>query len=293
MMMRRSWIALGLAATFAACVALAWRPIQRAGASAIVVAPNRGKPAPSPLSTELRVEVGPPQASLSLELVDPASPAPQGTVFVLHGIRDTKASMRGWGRMLAASGLRAVLVDLRGHGRSTGDWLSYGVVESRDLTQALDALTARGLVVPPVGAMGISYGAATAIEWAGIDPRVAAVVAVAPFASLRAVVPGYVPVQLPPSFLNGAVDLAGALGGFDPDDASPATAITRTRASVLLIHGDADARIPFWHSEVIAAAGRGHAELVIVKGAGHNSIPSDPDGTIARRAPAWFLNALH
>jgi pimeloyl-ACP methyl ester carboxylesterase len=289
---KRFFVALGVIALATASLSLARSPLQRAAAHVIVTAPNQGKGAPAPLPGEIRIDVGPPRASLAITIQDPTSQPMRGTVFLLHGIRDRKESMRAWARMLANAGFRAVLVDLRGHGRSTGDFLSYGVVESRDLVQTLDALTSRGIAVGPIGVMGLSYGAATAIEWAGIDTRVAAVVAVAPFASLRAVAPGYVPVQLPSSFVNGAVDLAGARGGFDPDDASPVRAITRTHARVLLIHGDGDARIPYWHSALIAAAGDDHTTLVRVRGVGHNGIVSDPDGTIARRAPAWFGETL-
>jgi hypothetical protein len=66
------------------------------------------------------------------------------------------------------------------------------------------------MVVGRVGVM-LSYGAATAIEWAGTDPRITAVVAVAPFASLRAVVPGYAPL-LPGSYVQSAIDVAGREG---------------------------------------------------------------------------------
>jgi len=260
------------------------------GASAIVVAPNRGAPAPAPIDGELVVTVGPPAATLSLQIIDARTPRVRATVFVLHGVRANKKSMRGWGRMLAAAGFRAVLVDLRGHGRSTGDWLSYGVVESRDLAQALDALDASGLRIGSVGVMGISYGAATAIEWAGNDRRIRAVVAVAPFASLRAVVPGYAPVLLPASFVTGAIDLAGREGGFDPDEASPVVAIARTQAPVLLIHGQNDRRIPSWHSQRIFVAGKDHAELLLVPGAGHDSITDE--SVVRERAPAWFARYL-
>jgi pimeloyl-ACP methyl ester carboxylesterase len=267
---------------------VACQPLQRLSASAIVVAPNRGAPAPASIDGELPVSVGPPSATLALEIID--APAARGTVFVLHGIRADKSTVRGWGQMLARAGFRAVMVDLRGHGRSTGDWLSYGVVESRDLAQALDALDARGLRLGSVGVMGISYGAAVAIEWAGNDPRVKAVVAIAPFADLRTVVPGYAPVPLPAHFVNGAIDMAGQQGGFDPDEASPVLAIARTRAPVLLIHGQHDERIPAWHSQRILAAGADHAELVIVSGAGHDSIAGE--AVVGERAPAWFLRHL-
>jgi hypothetical protein len=134
---------LGAACLVVLLGVFAWKPLQRVGASAIVNAPNRGLPSPPTRARELRVAVGPPSATLSLEIMDAATPS--ATVFVLHGIRDEKESMRGWGRMLADAGFRAVLLDLRGHGRSTGDWLSYGVVESRDLARALDSMEAQGL----------------------------------------------------------------------------------------------------------------------------------------------------
>jgi pimeloyl-ACP methyl ester carboxylesterase len=270
--------------------ALAVKPLEAVGAEAIVRAPNAGRRAPAVAAGELRVDVGPPDAVLSLAVID--APDPRGTVFVLHGIRDSKASMRGWGDMLARAGYRAILVDLRGHGRSTGDTLTYGVVEAVDLTQVLDALEARKLIVGPVGVMGNSYGAAVAIQWAGRDPRLEAVIAVAPFASLRAVVPGYAFVPLPSSFVNRVIDLAAARGRFDPEAASPVDAIQRTRAAVLLIHGRDDRRIPSWHSERIHAAGAGHSELVIVEGAGHDSVAGAPETHLAERASRWFAAYL-
>src|SRR4051812_7038128 len=70
------------------------------------------------VNRQLRVDVGPPAASLSLWVVDPPAssrPAPRGTVLVLHGINDRKDSMLGLGKQIAAHGYRSVLVDLRAH----------------------------------------------------------------------------------------------------------------------------------------------------------------------------------
>ena len=278
--------------------------VEHIGASALVYAPNAGHPPdpsadpPAPgegiRSRALRVPVGPPEASLSVLIVDGSAP-PRGTVFVLHGIRDTKESMLGWARGLAAAGHRAVLVDARGHGRSSGDFLTYGVVESRDLSQVLAALDAQGLVAGRVGVMGVSYGAATAIEWAGAEPRVAAVVAVAPFASLRAVVPGYTRHFLPgvgalvPGFLmDRAVARAGRTASFDPDAASALAAVARTRAQVLLFHGGADDHISPRQSEAIHERARDHSELVIVPGETHDTITRDRSGDLWRRALGWL-----
>ena len=123
--------------------------------------------------------------------MEPSRRPLQGTVLVLHGIRDSKDSMRGKGRLLAEGGYRSVLIDLRGHGSSSGDWLTYGVLDSWDLTQVMDALDRQNLLSEPVGVFGCSFGAATAIQLAGHDPRIQAVVAVAPFATLQVAIHSY------------------------------------------------------------------------------------------------------
>lgn len=261
--------------------------------SALDRAPNHGDGQPPPLPDEIRVTVSKPPASLAVQIVDPTGPTrPTATVFVLHGVRNRKESMLGIANMVAANRFRAVLVDLRGHGRSTGDWLSYGVVESRDMKQVLDELTPRGVVVGNVGVLGFSYGAATAIEWAAIDPRVKAVVSVASFSSLRAVVPDYLPVKLSQRFIDESIAEAGHEGGFDPDLASPERAITQTRAPVLIVHGDADTHIPLWHAARIYAAGESHSELEIVPGETHASIIADRTGTLRDRGMGWFSEFL-
>jgi pimeloyl-ACP methyl ester carboxylesterase len=269
---------------------LTMRSMEDVAAEAIVRAPNAGRSRFGACDDEVRVEVGPPSAVLSIRLVN--APQPRHTVFVLHGIRDSKESVSGWGETLALAGFRAVLVDLRGHGRSTGETLTYGVRESLDLVQVLDSLIAQGLAVGDAGVMGHSYGAATAIQWASRDPRVRAVVAVAPFARLLDVLAGYSPLPLPASFVRRSIELAGLRGDFDPTAASPMDAIARTRARVLLIHGRADTRIPPWHSERIHAAGKGRTELVLVEGAGHLSIARAKATRLAERASSWFAASL-
>jgi pimeloyl-ACP methyl ester carboxylesterase len=181
----------------------------------------------------------------------------RGTVLVLHGVRLDKHSMIPTAAALSDAGFRSVLVDLRGHGRSSGSYLTYGVLEARDLSQLLDALAAKK-ALGPVGAYGFSYGAATALHLAERDPRIAAVVAVSAFSSLRGAVRDYVvryapalEPGVPNAWLDGAIDLGGRLAAFDPDAAAPARAVARSRAPLLIVHGAADEQVPPYHAAVL------------------------------------------
>jgi uncharacterized protein len=131
--------------------------------------------------------------------------------------------------------------------------------------------------------MGVSYGAATAIEWGGREPRVAAVVALAPFSSLRDVVPVYTPRTvplvgrwLPMAMIQATVNAAGRLAGFDPDAASPRDAIALRDEPVLIFHGTADAHIPLAQSQALQARAPAHTRLVLLDGQDHLHVASDP-----------------
>ena len=103
------------------------------------------------------------------------------TVIVLHGYMMYKETMAPWALTLAQAGYRVVLVDLRGHGDSTGSQISFGKHETQDLMQVLDHLQREGLCDGQIGVLGFSYGATIGLHWAAHDPRVATVVAIAPY----------------------------------------------------------------------------------------------------------------
>lgn len=247
----------------------------------------------------LRVAVGPPSASLSLWCFKPPKArVPRGTVLVFHGIRDSKWSQVGTGAHLARLGFVAVLVDSRGHGRSSGRHLTYGVRESQDAVQVLDRLQREGLLVQPVGALGFSYGGAVALQLAALDARVKAVVTVATFSSLRHTLRDYLAYHLPgigrllPTDAQLAAGLAeaGRQASFDPDAADNERAARRTRARLLIIHGAEDAKIPPSHARRICGAAGARCRLVEVPGADHDSIFGG--GVVSREMTAWFSRWL-
>ena len=248
-----------------------------------------------------RCDVGSPPASLSTWVIDPAPSAngsesgPRGTVLLLHGFYRSKAGMLHFARSFLEDGYRTVLVDLRGHGRSTGEHVAFGALEAQDLSDLLDELERSAVLQEPLGVLGFSYGAGVAIQLAGRDPRVRSVVAVAPFTSLHDVVPRYVRLFLPVwgwfvsrRAIRKAVLGAGIRGGFDPELANPLEAIRRAEGRTLLIHGEDDFLIRRSHSERLHAARPDRSELLLVPGVGHHGVFRDPDGKVSGAAMTWF-----
>ena len=298
-------------ASYAALVALVLFAVRfgarEALASAVALAPNSDRASAMPGSLAMPVElarlgaytletpVGPPSATLVSWVIEPRTAQFKGTVLLLHGVRMDKRSLAKVGVALAADGYRAVLVDLRGHGESSGRYLTYGGVEVSDISTLIDALQMRDPKPGCTGVYGFSYGGAVALELGARDPRITAVVAVSSFSGLREVVNDYRKKYLPAAFsvipsdwFQGAVDEAGKMAAFDPDRIAPLRAVARSSAALLLIHGSADTQVPLRHSQDLFRAAAGNARLVTVAGAEHAEMPGDSTGQVRRETLAWF-----
>lgn len=308
---RRILIVAAIAVVLGLCGYYVHVNAERWLAAVIVTAPNKGSeidPEADPQPTELkdlgidrqlRIRVGPPDASLSVWIIEPEIGVRSDgedtvyTVLIMHGINDDKRSMVGIGKRFSSAGFRAVLVDLRGHGRSSGDWFTYGVRESHDLRKLLNELTADGMDLDRTGAVGFSYGGAVAIQLAAIDPRIKAVAAVSTFESMTAVVPDYVGRYIPSWILSrNAIDRsiveAGRLADFDPAAASTIDAICRTQAHVLLIHGEKDKKVPCRHSRILHSAAAERSRLTIIADEDHDSMMGDKCGSVANDIVDWI-----
>ena len=120
--------------------------------------------------------------------------------------------------------------------------------------------------------MGVSLGAAIALQEAGDDRRVAAIVAVSPNFRLHTVGRERAPFFASKGNIAEAFRLAEAEGKFRVDDVSPAAAAARITAPTLIIHGERDDETPPAHSQRIFAALREPKRLILVHGAGHHHV---------------------
>jgi len=216
-------------------------------------------------------------------------------VILFHGVSDNRTGVLGAAELLLRHGFSVVMMDSRAHGMSGGDMATYGWKERFDTVAIVDALYATENV-RRLFALGVSMGAAIALQSAGIEPRIEGVVAEDPFADLREVSYDYAGLRAWPwlgkTFLRPAALAAmysmSKAGGFNPNEVSPAKAVAERPFAVLLICGTRDTTIPCRHAERIYEAAQGPKELWIVPEAAHASALGQDPVNYEKRVVGFF-----
>ncbi len=255
------------------------------------------------------VEVGPPPARLRYRVVEPAdyhvevsstnrlehgrpyfkfsfrarvpgrtndwTSSPRGTVVLLHGHGVGLFAMAPWALRVAEEGWRCVLVDLRGHGKSTGRRIYFGVQEARDLSQLLDVLARDGQLARPVAALGESYGAALALRWKTVEPRVGTVMAIAPYAELSTAVlnirreyTGW----LPKSLVRAGLRHLPSVLGVEPGALDTTTVLAGCQVVALFVAGANDRVVPVADVRRLFGKAAPGSELLVVPEATHEAV---------------------
>jgi pimeloyl-ACP methyl ester carboxylesterase len=255
------------------------------------------------------VEVGPPSARLMYRIIEPAdyhlkvaatnwldhggqkyefsfraalpagtngwSAAPRGTVVLLHGYGVAQFAMLPWALRLAQDGWRCVLVDLRGHGKSTGRQIYFGLRETNDMSQLLDALARDQKLAAPVAMVGESYGAILALRCKMVDPRVQSVVAFAPYASLSNTVLNIrreYAAWFPAPLIKAGIRQLPAVLQFPASEFDTTTVLRRQPVAALFVAGGADKISPAKDVEALRALASPGSEFILVPDATHEAL---------------------
>src|SRR4029077_11333626 len=227
------------------------------------------------------------------------------------------------------AGYGVVMMDARAHGASEGQLATYGWLERNDTRAILDALilsevgrsdeplksgqsrmelaTEADLKnpvhspnprpgTPHIFALGESVGAGMAVQSAGVEPRIEAVVAESSFANLREAAYDYAGLRRSPLlgktlFAPGTWTLlyrGEKLAGIPLAEVSPEKAVSSRAFPVLLICDENDVVLPCRHSEMIYAAARGSKQLWVVPRAFHTAALGYQPAEFKRRVLAFF-----
>jgi uncharacterized protein len=216
-------------------------------------------------------------------------------VILFHGVSDNRTGCLGHAEFLLRHDYSVVMMDSRAQGESGGTMATYGWKERYDTVRVANELFASEHV-RHLFALGVSMGAAIALQSAAVEPRIEAVVAEDPFENLRGVSYDYAGLRLSPLLgktlfrpvVYFAMRAVQKEGGFSPDDVSPEKAVAARPFPVLLICGTRDRTIPCRHAERIYKSARGPKTLWVVPGAWHASALGEAPQEYERRVIAFF-----
>jgi alpha-beta hydrolase superfamily lysophospholipase len=227
-----------------------------------------------------------------------ASPRPNGSaVILLHGQTDNRAGMLGYANLFLRNGYDVLAPDLRGHGASGGELSTYGFLETGDLRRWVDWLAARRPGERIFG-LGESMGAAILIQSLAVESRFCAIVAEAPYATLREIAYDRLsqrwgastwPARYP---LRPILELAMLYDrvryGVDLDQVSPESAVGRSHTPVLLIYGSDDANTPPRHARRIHQGNPALVTLWEIPTSSHTGAWAARPGEFERRVLGWL-----
>ncbi|MDP9244199.1 MAG: alpha/beta hydrolase [Chloroflexota bacterium] len=215
------------------------------------------------------------------------------TVVLVHGSSGNKSEMLPWAAMLHDS-YNLVAFDLRNRGQSSGDQTTQGALEQLDVKAALDWLAATK-APEQVAVLGLSLGAAAAINEATTDDRVDALVLGSMHATLANAAQARLEKAGYPFSVAGAwaVLLGGLIRtGQDMSAVDPVQAIARlgTRPVLILSGGKDDSIGPDDPNALLDAAegARVDAQLRACASAGQDQMLE----ACPAEAPGWVLGFL-
>ena len=176
----------------------------------------------------------------------------KGVVILIHGIGGYKESFFATAKQLNKLGISSIAFDLRAHGKSEGEFCTYGAMETEDVRSIVQAAQHR-FPNQPIGIWGNSLGGAIAIQSLEKIPELEFGIIESTFADLNDVVLEYQTrtlLGLRSEFLRDIVlSRAGRIANFDPSMIRPEESCKNIDQPVLLIHGSNDQHIPFSHAQ--------------------------------------------
>jgi len=200
------------------------------------------------------------------------------TTLLLHGFAEASGAVQA--QRVAAlhqAGWNVAALDLRGYGRSSGTFASFGGREAGDVRVWLDTLAAgpgRARPLLPV-LWGRSMGAAIAVRAAAKDSRIQALVLESPMVDLDlAMAAWFRNRRFPCAHLLARLVTrrAGRLAGVSLTQPRPLEAAPRVHCPVLIVHGSDDTLVTSRVARRLAAAFPNPPGFVEVPGAGHADV---------------------
>lgn len=166
----------------------------------------------------------------------------------------------------------SLLIYHRGHGKSEGNKISFGIKERYDVLSWINYLNERFGEDCEIILTGVSMGAATILMACDLPlpSNVKCIIADCPYSYPSKIIKLFCnKIKLPGNIVYPFVYIAGLLSGFKLNESSPVEAVKKSKIPILLIHGEDDSLVPCYMSEEIRNANPKLVTLKTFKGANH------------------------
>ena len=216
--------------------------------------------------------------NVKIHIYEVVVPEPQGVVIMLSGIKVPSIThFYGQAKLVQEAGFASVLVETRGHGKSEGDRVGLAVDDVKDVEAAIEYIKSQPQYKDlPIVTMGLSMGAATAINSAAVIEDIDAVITLAAYTSWADVCKDFLKTNGLPEIvgyiMRPGIDIHGLLFyGFDYFKYVPEKTIKKIGDKpILIIHCKDDKSVSVGSAEKLMANYTGsNAELWIRESGGH------------------------
>jgi esterase/lipase len=194
----------------------------------------------------------------------------QGVVLLLHAVRGDRRDMISRARFLLSRGYSVLLIDFQSHGENRGNRITYGDLESRDVTGAIQYLHHK-LPGEKVAVIGTSMGA-DALVLADGRPPVDAVVLEQMYPTIERAVASRVRSNVgafAPLFSSLVMLEMLSRMEIPANRLRPIDRMAKIGAPVLIVNGTEDNHVTIEEARAEFAAAVPPKELWAVEGAGH------------------------
>jgi len=216
-------------------------------------------------------------------------------IILIHGIHTNRAVMLPTAAILAEAGYPLLLIDLRGHGESEGNLISYGYREAWDVQAGVEYLAALP-GIEQIGVIGSSMGGAAVARAAAAKPRLSAVVIQISYSSLPdAVEDAFDNLSIFPKwpFAPLVIALAERRVGVKISEVDSARDLaTLSPRPVLIIHTTDDHLFPLHHGQKMYEAAHEPKELWIIENLGHDDPAISREAEYRERVVSFFEAAF-
>jgi dipeptidyl aminopeptidase/acylaminoacyl peptidase len=183
-------------------------------------------------------------------------------VILVHGLNSSRTlefagKFSEFGAEMNRQGFSVLMIDLRGHGKSSDSRFTFGITERKDIIGAVNWLKQKEFKPQKIGVLGVSMGSASVIGAAADDLDIAAIVIDSGYAEVYPIIQKHWQSAsgLPEIFLSSTMMFGHLFTGYDLTLSKPVQEISRIAPRpVLIIHSKIDPYTPVENAYKLKAA---------------------------------------